>query len=394
MHGRVNHSRTVRPESLFRRLGKQHADIRRSDDSIFRSPLASDITKRLRRIYRHLLTSDTIRELQPLASEWFLDNYHVLVDAAAVSHEGLVPDFYERLPDVVDAPRDGTPRVFLLARELLVASELRIDEQMLRSSLSTYQQYAPLTVAEIWALPIMLRLVLLSAGVSSMGKLLPAELSSDDDGLAGYAQLDMDEETTISRVIRALRLIADINWNAFFDSVSRLEAELTRDLAGIYATMDFRTRDRYRKIVEELAWRTGSAEIDVARDVLTTAARAPSSDERRRHIGYYLIDRGRDEFERVMGFRPRGAERIRRSIRRHATAWYLSCIALAVSAFMVAPLWLLVRDEPSRATWFVLAFLALVPAWSLGMGLVQWLVTRIFRPDFLPRIDFSKGIAD
>jgi cyclic beta-1,2-glucan synthetase len=394
MHGRVNHSRTARPESLFRRLGKQHADIRRSDDSIFRSPLASDITKRLRRIYRHLLTSEAIRELQPLASEWFLDNYHVLVDAAAVSHEGLVPDFYERLPDVVNAPRDGTPRVFLLARELLVASELRIDEQMLRSSLSTYQQYAPLTVAEIWALPIMLRLVLLSAGVSSMGKLLPAELSSDYDVLAGCVQPDMDEETTISRVIRALRLIADINWNAFFDSVSRLEAELTQDPAGIYAKMDFRTRDRYRKIVEELAWRTGSAEIDVARDLLTTAARAPSSDERRRHIGYYLIDRGRDEFERVMGFRPRGAERIRRSIRKHATAWYLSCIALAVSAFMVAPLWLLARDEPSHATWLVLAFLALVPAWSLGMGLVQWLVTRIFRPDFLPRIDFSKGITD
>ena len=295
MHGRVNHSRTARPESLFRRLGKQHADIRRSDDSIFRSPLASDITKRLRRIYRHLLTSETIRELQPLASEWFLDNYHVLLDAAAVSHEGLVPDFYERLPDVADAPRDGTPRVFLLARELLVASELRIDEAdaaQLPVCISTIRAThggGNLGTADHAASgsPQRRRIV---HGETPAGRALP-----DDDVLAGCAQPDMDEETTISRVIRALSLIADINWNAFFDSVSRLEAELTQDPAGIYAKMDFRTRDRYRKIVEELAWHTGSAEIDVARDVLTTAARAPSSDERRRHIGYYLIDRGRDQ---------------------------------------------------------------------------------------------------
>ncbi|MCK5363092.1 MAG: hypothetical protein KAR22_09000, partial [Gammaproteobacteria bacterium] len=148
MHGRVSHSGTARPESRFRRLGKQHADIRWGDDSIFEKPLAWDITKRLRKIYRQLQASGDTRERHPLASEWFLDNYHVLIEAAAVSSESLVSDLYEHLPDVDDASRDGTPRVFFLACELIVASELRIDEQMLRSSLSAYQEHAPLTVAE------------------------------------------------------------------------------------------------------------------------------------------------------------------------------------------------------------------------------------------------------
>ena len=394
MHGRVSHSGSARPESLFHRLGKQHAGIRWNDDSIFKKPLASNITKRLRKIYRQLQTSGDTRERHPLASEWFLDNYHVLIEAAAVSRESLVSDLYEQLPDVDDASHDGTPRVFLLACELIVACELRIDEQVLRSSLSAYQEHAPLTVAEIWALPIMLRLILLSAGASSMAKLLPAQFSSDDDNLPHCPRFDMDEETIISRVIRALRLLAAVDWNAFFDAVSRLEAELTKDPAGVYAKMDFRTRDRYRKVIEQLARRTRATEIDVARYVLSTAGRAPPQDRRRGHIGYYLIDRGRDEIEPALAFRPRGGERMRRSIRRHATAWYLSCIALAVSAFMVAPLWLLARDRPPLVIWLVLALLALVPAWSLGMGLVQWLVTRIFPPDLLPRMDFSKGIAD
>jgi len=394
MHGRVSHSGITRPETLFRRLGKQHAGIWWSDDSIFKKPFASDITKNLRRIYRHLQTSDDTRERQPLASEWFLDNYHVLIDAAAVSRESLVADLYERLPDLDDASHDGTPRVFLLACELIVANDLQIDAQVLRSSLLAYQEYAPLSVAEIWALPIMLRLILLSAGASSMARILPAPFSLSDEMLPHCPRFDMDEEAIISRVIHALRLLAGVDWSAFFDSVSKLEAELTKDPAGVYIKMDFRTRDRYRKVIESLAWHTGSTEIDVARQVLTTAGRALPADVRRRHIGYYLIDRGSDEFERALGFRPRGAERMRRSIRRHATAWYLSCMALAVTAFMVVPLWLLARDEPSLAIRSVLALLALVPAWSLGMGLVQLLVTRIFPPALLPRIAFSKGIAD
>ncbi len=394
MHGRVSHSGTVRPESLFHRLGKQHAVIRWSDDSIFEKPLASNITKRLRKIYRHLQSSADTRERHPLASEWFLDNYHVLIEAAAVSRESLVSDLYQQLPDVDGASHDGTPRVFLLACELIGANELRIDEQVLRSSLSVYQEHAPLTVAEIWALPIMLRLILLSAGASSMAKLLPAQISPNGDMLSHCPHFDMDEETIISRVIRALRLLAAIDWNAFFDAVSRLEAELTKDPAGVYGKMDFRTRDRYRKVIEELARHTRASEIDVARYVLSTAGRAPPSDRRRGHIGYYLVDRGRDKIEPALAFRPRGAERVRRWIRKHATVCYLSCIALAVSAFMAAPLWLLARDQPPLVIWLILALLALVPAWSLGMGLVQWLVTRVFPPDLLPRMDFSKGIAD
>lgn len=320
MPGQASHSVSTRPESLFRRLGKQHAGISFSGDSIFKRPLTSDLTKRLRTIYRRLQTSDDTRERHPMASEWFLDNYHVLIEAAAVSRESLVSDLYEHLPDVGDGSQDATPRVFRLACELIVASELRIDEQWLRDSLSEYQEHAPLTVAEIWALPIMLRLILLNAGASSMARLLPAQSHSSDDVLPHCPRFDMDEETMMARVVRALRLLAAVDWNAFFDSVSRLEAELTKDPAGVYAHMDFRTRDTYRKVIEGLAWHTGRTEIDVAGTVLTTAGRAPASDRRRRHIGFYLLDRGREEIERALGFRPQGAERRRRSIRRHATA--------------------------------------------------------------------------
>jgi cyclic beta-1,2-glucan synthetase len=393
VRGRARDSETARPESLFRRLGKQHAHTWISGISIFDKPLASETLKRLRQIHRLLQNSDHAREQHPAASEWFLDNYYLVMNATAICRESLVSDFYKRLPDIADASEDGTPRIFLLACELLAAGELQLDEQVLRRLLRAYQTHAPLTVAEIWALPIMLRLILLGTVVSSMAGLLEDQLSATGDVVPHCPRLELEAETTISRSIRALHLLATVDWNAFFDGVSRLEAELARDPAGVYARMDFRTRDHYRKVVEELAWRTGRDEADVARYLVATAQRAPPADGRRRHIGHYLIDRGRGEIERRLGFRPARAERVRRSIRRHATAWYLSSIALAVSVFMTAPLWLLARDPPPLATSLLLVFLVLVPAWSFAIALVQWLITRIFAPQILPRMDFSKGIS-
>lgn len=394
MHGRREHSDSAFPVPMFEQLGSQHARTSWGYASIFKKPLASNLTKRLHRIYRHLQISGDVDDDSSMAKEWFLDNFHVLTEAAAVCREYLVADLYEHLPNVDDEPYDGTPRVFLLACELIRASELHIDEQALVSALSEYQLHAPLVDAEIWALPNMLRLILISACLTAMARLLPIQLYPKLDELQDCTNFDMNEETTISRAIHALRLLSAIDWNDFFDSVSQLESELTRDPAGVYAKMDFRTRERYRKVVEEIAWRTGGTEINTAREVLAMADQAASGDIRRKHIGYYLVDRGRDEFERVLGFRPRSAERIRRLIRKYATGFYLSCFVLAVSFFMVPPLWLLAQDKPPLLTWLVLAFLALVPAWSIGMEVLQWLVTRIFTPDRLPRLDFTEGISD
>ena len=85
MQGRVSHLKAAPAETRFQQLGKQHAGICRSVDSIFKRPLAADISRRLRLAYIELQGSDAVRQRQSLASEWFLDNYHVLVDAAPVS---------------------------------------------------------------------------------------------------------------------------------------------------------------------------------------------------------------------------------------------------------------------------------------------------------------------
>ena len=65
----------------------------------------------------------------------------------------------------------------------------------------------------------------------------------------------------MANLIGSLRLISTFDWSEFFESVSLVEQVLQRDPAGVYARMDFRSRDRYRHAVEELAEPTGDGQL-------------------------------------------------------------------------------------------------------------------------------------
>ena len=102
-----------------------------------------------------------------------------------------------------------------------------------------------------------------------------------------------------------------IDWTAFFERTSLVERILREDPAGAYAQMDFRGRDRYRHAVEELARRARMPELEVARAVVERAAEARDQDpqhDRRHHVGYYLISRGRFELEKAIGYPPTWSE--------------------------------------------------------------------------------------
>ena len=56
-----------------------------------------------------------------------------------------------------------------------------------------------------------------------------------------------------------------------------MERVLQQDPAGVYAGMDFLSRDRYRQAVEELADRNGEAQVRVALRAVESARQAAES---------------------------------------------------------------------------------------------------------------------
>lgn len=100
------------------------------------------------------------RRVSP-AGEWILDNFHFIEEQIRLAKRHLPQGYSSRLPQLAGGNADGHPRVYEIALEIIAHVDGRIDQKNITSFVSTYQQTAPLTLGELWAIPIMLRLALI-----------------------------------------------------------------------------------------------------------------------------------------------------------------------------------------------------------------------------------------
>ena len=115
----------------------------------------------LLRAYR--ATVKAINDARPVtpASEWLVDNYHLVERRIHEIRSDLPPGYYRQLPKLADGPFTGYPRVFGIAWAFIAHSDSRFDSEMLVRFVSAYQEVQPLTIGELWAVSITLRIVLI-----------------------------------------------------------------------------------------------------------------------------------------------------------------------------------------------------------------------------------------
>lgn len=99
-------------------------------------------------------------ELTP-AAEWLIDNYHLVAVQIREIGIDLPPGYYAQLPKLATGPFIGFPRVFGAMWSLVAHTDSHIEPETLRRYLHAYQRVQPLTIGELWAVPITLRIVLI-----------------------------------------------------------------------------------------------------------------------------------------------------------------------------------------------------------------------------------------
>ena len=95
------------------------------------------------------------------AAEWVLDNYHLIEEQIREIRDDLPPGYYRQLPKLAEGPFAGYPRVFGLAWAFIAHTDSHFDPEILRRFIAAYQQVQPLTIGELWAVAITLRIVLI-----------------------------------------------------------------------------------------------------------------------------------------------------------------------------------------------------------------------------------------
>ena len=114
----------------------------------------------LRESYR--VIANAIREERAItpAAEWLVDNFHVVDEQLREIRDDLPPGFYRELPKLAEGPLAGYPRVYGIAWAFVAHTDSRFDPETLRRFVHAYQRVQPLTIGELWAVAITLRVVL------------------------------------------------------------------------------------------------------------------------------------------------------------------------------------------------------------------------------------------
>ena len=199
------------------------------------------------------------------------------------------------------------------------------------------------------------------------------------------------ESVATAQAFGSLRLLSQLDFTAIFEAVSLVEAELRHDPADIYSHSDFATRDRCRRIVEQIARASVREEVEVA--TLAVVLAAAAEDPLSRNVSYYLLAEGVAELERAAGAHPKLQTRFHRAIRKHATGVYLGGI-ITLTACVTAMTVASAAEAGILQRWVlgILAALTVFPLSELSIQMVNGLVISLFPPVLLPKMNYKKGI--
>jgi len=457
------------PDRLEQEAGRlaasQETVSRRSRRHLLRRRL-EESDRELRAIHESIVTGARRGEPISPAAEWFLDNFHLVLDQIREVRQDFPRTYEKQLPQLAEGEWRGYPRVYAIAIDVIAHTDSNPDMETLRRFLTAYQRVTTLSIGELWAVPIAFRMALIEnlrrlagrmevarrerakadalcdrilsavdgAAPGEREKAAEAVLRTPDrreivvnptfavrvmqrlrdidpalsaaqrwieDGLArqglttdAAVHAEHNRQTTaqatIANIIASMRLFSQTDWSDFFESVSLVEKILSEDPSGAYRHQDFATRDRYRHVVETLGRRDGGRETDAARRAVALAAEARAEPER--HVGWYLVDGGRDALEHAVGWRPRLPEAARRIVLRRPTPFYLGSIGAATAVLEALVVRYAARSGAMPGLVAAAAILALVPASELAMTLVNFAATLLFLPRLLPKLLWRDGI--
>ena len=411
------------------------------------------------------LLSEAVNAGRPIApaGEWLLDNFYLIEEQIRTAKRHLPKGYSRELPRLHSGQSAGLPRVYDIALETIAHGDGAVDPESLASFVAAYQSVTILTLGELWAIPIMLRLALVEnlrrvstqvaadrinrnlanswadqmlevAGndpkslilvVADMARSKPdmassfvAEFTRRLQGQSQQLALPLtwieqrlaesnltiehlvraenhqqaSDRVTISNTIGSLRFLGTMDWCDFVETMSVVEQTLCGDPGDVYGTMDFITRDQYRHAVEKIAKKSNWAEHEVARKAIELAqgiATRTDGEAPAAHVGFYLIDAGRGQLEKLAEARLSAFDIARGICRRFPMPLYAGAILL-LTMFLA---WYLVANAQANGlrgwTLCLIGLLALLGGSHMAVALVNWLANMLATPRPLPRMVFS-----
>jgi cyclic beta-1,2-glucan synthetase len=456
-----NSEESIREELFSVERLEQHAESLAAAQRVTAKPIAGrslavrlkDNESALLEAYRAIAGAvDEGRAVTP-AAEWLLDNYHLVDAQIREIRDDLPPGYYRQLPKLAAGPFAGYPRVFGVAWAFVAHTDSRFDPAMLRRFVRAYQRVQPLTIGELWAVAITLRIVLVENLRRGARRIVMSRATRQQaDALADrLVAPDAPAAEAIAPILRQYER-APLPESFAVQLVQRLRDQdpkampallwLEKRLAAQGKTVEQIVHDEHQRLgatnvtvrniitsmrlISDVDWPELVESVSLIDDTLRPASRFAEMDFATRNLyrnaieelargskrseleiaraalaaacgtgrskdpGYHLIAGGRRAFEASVGYRAPLRSLPGRIGVKLGIGGYIVAVALVTALVLTLPLYALVG---LGGAWLgVLAALGLIPAIDAAMALVNRAVTRGFGATLLPGLELREGI--
>jgi cyclic beta-1,2-glucan synthetase len=388
------------------------------------------------------------------AAEWLLDNYHLVEEQIREIRDDLPPGYYRQLPKLAGGPLAGYPRVFGIAWAFVAHTDSRFDSEMLRRFVRAYQRVQPLTIGELWAVAITLRVALVENLRRAAIRIRVSRAAREEADTLADRLLGVNGRAAepVAAVLRG-REQAPLVGAFAVQLVQRLRDQdpkvtpalvwLEERLAAQGASADEIVYDEHQRqgatnvtvrniitsmrLISDVDWAqlvesvsliddmlrpaSGFAEMDFAtrnlyRSAIEDLARGSKLTEleiahaalaampggEKKDPGYHLIAGGRRAFEAKVGFRAPLRSWPSRFNAAIGLGGYIGAVVAVAAVVLALPVFLLNEQQINFVWLAVLAALGLIPALDAAMALVNRAVTREVGATILPGLALRDGV--
>ena len=194
---------------------------------------------------------------------------------------------------------------------------------------------------------------------------------------------------SVRHIIRSMRVLPDVDWPEFFESVSLVNVELNAN--PTFAEMDFATRNSYRNAIERLARGAPMPELQIAECAVALATTA-LPDSKACEPGYYLLGKGRRALEAKIGFRQRWRDIPAAITQKGGLPGYITSVVLLAGVILSLPALALVGQNTQNGILLVLLLSGFLPAVDLAVAIINQAISHEIQPQIIPGFELSKGV--
>ncbi len=445
------------PEERLRRLGESLA---RGEASDFYGLTPFDFhsrnrenAERILEVYRETNAAQLRGETITPAAQWLLDNNYLIEETIFQIRRDLPRRFYRQLPTITLPDGRPVPRVLAIAWLYVAHSDSTVSVSPFTAIVNGFQSVAPLKIGEIWALPSMLRFVLvenlrrfaLRVSRARRMRLIANDVadqvlaSNDNEKRRDILSRYVDHARDATFATQLLYRLRDGSQNAG-QALNWLESELEKSgsdaeemIAGEHQTLssgNVTTGNIVRglRLINDVDWTEWFEEIslidvqlreatdfgdlefhsrDQYRAAIEELARRSSfnehdvaaraiamAQEQGADVGFFLAGDRLPELEAAIGYRVPFGLRLKRSFSGADWLGVAAPVFLLTVLLMGLAAFSLVAAGLSASAIILLLVLFSVPASEGALGFFNTIALQFLRPSRLVGYEFKNGVPE